>query len=428
MKNREFSLLTKTTFIYLIFTFIAFASSAMFLTHETNEFIDRDVEIQFKKLEHKTNWYLQNRDGVPDRMRYVIHAQQITGAIDAAAFPQYTDTVMVNPYSDEQERYRRKTTIIQTDSLTYKATFTESIEDYLRLKDDIYGSLIPAFILLAVAIVVFNILLSGILFRPFNAILETMRTYKVGQSPAPDLVGTNTKEFNRMQELFHQMLGRIEEDYQNLKEYTENMSHEIQTPLAVIRNKLENLIDDDSVMEQHGDDIKVLWDETNHLSKLGNTLNLITKIENREFEDFQTIQTKSVIQSHIRKIEEFSSLKALEFETDLSDDHYIEIDPYLLDILLKNLLWNAVRYATDAGPIRVRTTAKELTIRNYGPPLDFPEEKLFERFYQPKNDSNSLGLGLAIVRKICDINDLEIEYEYTESQHIFRISESQITQ
>lgn len=424
MKNREFSLLTKTTFIYLIFTFVAFVSSAMFLTHETNEFIDRDVEIQFKKLKHKTNWYLRNRDGVPDRMRHVIHVQPITGGIDTSAYPQYIDTVMVNPYSDDQERYRRKTTIIRTDSLVYKATFTESIEDYLRLKDDIYGSLIPAFILLAIAIVVFNLLLSGILFRPFNAILETMRTYKVGQSPAPDMVETNTKEFNRMQELFHQMLMRIEDDYQNLKEYTENMSHEIQTPLAVLRNKTENLIDDESVMDQHGDDIKILWDEANHLSKLGNTLNLITKIENREFEDFQTIQTKPVLLSHIRKIEEFSTLKTLEFERDLSDDHYVEIDPYLLDILLKNLLWNAVRYATDDGPIRVCTAADTLTISNYGPPLNFPEEKLFERFYQPKTDSNSLGLGLAIVQKICDINNLEIEYEYAEGQHIFRINKS----
>ncbi|MCF7803165.1 MAG: HAMP domain-containing histidine kinase [Candidatus Marinimicrobia bacterium] len=419
--KREFSLLTKTAFIYLVFTFIAFASSAIFLTEETNEFIDRELEIHFNKWEHRVKRDLKEDGDIRDRLKNFIQVRQVSDAVDTTAYPAYKDTVMTNPFSDDQEQFRQKSLLATVNDTTYQVSVTGPVEDYYRLRDDIYGSLIPAFILLAAGIVLFNILLSGFLFRPFNAILETMRTYKVGQETQLENVKTNTREFNRMQRLFHQMLDRIEEDYQHLKEYTENMSHEIQTPLAVIRNKVENLISDDAVMERHGEEIKILWDETNHLSKLGNTLNLITKIENREFEDFQTIQTQPVIRKHVRKVEEFTQLKSLEIELDLSDDHYIEIDPYLLDIMLKNLMGNAIRYASEEGPIRVKTTPESLVVCNYGSPLDFPEEKLFERFYQHGGNDESLGLGLALVQKICELNNLKITYKYNDNQHCFRI-------
>jgi len=233
---------------------------------------------------------------------------------------------------------------------------------------------------------------------------------------------TSTEEFTRMQDLFSSMLNRIEEDFRNLKEYTENMAHEIQTPLAVVRTKLENLMGDEPVMDQYGTEIKILWDETNHLSKLSNTLNLFTKIENHEFENREDIFTEPVIEKHVTQLQEFVALKSLAITIDLSPDHTIHIDPFLLDILLKNLIWNAIRYAEPAGPIRIQTDNTQLVISNYGAPLDFPPEKLFERFYRKSESSEALGLGLALVKKICDLNRLAIHYHYSAGQHFFTIS------
>jgi signal transduction histidine kinase len=291
----------------------------------------------------------------------------------------------------------------------------------LRLRNDIFGALIPAFIALALGIVGFNYLMSGYFFRAFNKILDTMRTYKIGDKNELPNIETNTTEFVRMQNLFRSMIHRIENDYRHLKEYTENMAHEIQTPLTVIRNKIEHLIGDDSVMESHADSIKTIYSETNHLSKLGNTLNLLTKIENNEFRDVQEIQTKPLLEKHISSISELAGLKDLNIETDLNPDHTINLDPFLMDIVIKNLLRNAVSYGSNGGPIQVRTTEKSLQISNHGEPLDISEEKLFERFVSKSNNNDSLGLGLALVKKICDSNNLNISYHYAHGQHFFTI-------
>jgi signal transduction histidine kinase len=224
-----------------------------------------------------------------------------------------------------------------------------------------------------------------------------------------------------MQLLFQKMLLRIEKDYQNLKEYTENMAHEVQTPLTIIRNKTENLIADDQLMQKHASDVKIIYDESNHLSSLGSTLNLLTKIENGEFSATDQISTKPVIEKHVDAIHESAQLKSMYIEMNLADEHIVRIDPFLLDIILKNLLRNAIRYGSNDGPIRICTTQNEMLISNYGTALDVPVQKLFERFYRNDKTSPSLGLGLALVRKICDLNAMCINYRYENGQHFFSI-------
>lgn len=420
MKNkRRFKLLSQTTFIYLVFAFIAFYSSALFLTQEADEFINKALEHRFRKsARHITNrirkgYFFENHSSVFVKP---IHSQP-----DSTLYPQYTDTLIYNSSLDETRQYRKKTVSITVDSRHFLVEILKPLDDFYRLRDDIFGALIPAFILLALSIVFFNYLLSGYFFQPFNKILGIMKTYKVGQGLTIRKVNTRTSEFIRMQELFHQMIARIENEYQNLKEYTENMAHEMQTPLSVIRNKTENLIADEKVMQNQASTVKMIYDETNHLSKLGNTLNLLTKIENGEFNNSLEVQTKPVIETQVNATRELIQLKSLEIETDLSTEHRLLIDPFLLDLLLKNLLRNAIRYGTAEGPIRIATTPEKLSFTNYGPPLDVPGEKLFERFYRSSTRKNALGLGLSLVKKICDLSQLKIEYQYRENQHCFCI-------
>ena len=174
-------------------------------------------------------------------------------------------------------------------------------------------------------------------------------------------------------------------------------------------------------MREKGEEIKIIYDEANYLSKLGQSLNLITRIENREFTNARKINTKPAVEKHLAAIQESIKLKKLKTETDLSPQHSLYLDPVLLDIIIKNLIRNAIQYASDDGPICIESTSDTFTIRNYGNALPFAEEKLFERFQRNNNSKKSLGLGLAIVRKICDLNNLDIQYRYTDKQHIFDI-------
>ncbi len=422
-RNRSIKLLTKTTFIYLLFTFIAFFISALFLTNEANEFIKQDLENSFKRTEHKVQRELikgdfENKN--PNRLTVF----QLSVKPDLINYPQYLDTIIYNPEFDENQYFRIKKVIIEANDLFFETSMIRSMDDFVRLRDDIFEAMIPAFLLLSIGIVLFNYFLSGFIFKPFNKILGLMKTYKVGNKTELHEIQTTTLEFKRMQELFHQMIVRIENDYKHLKEYTENMAHEMQTPLTIIRNKTENLIADNSVMIEHSENIKIIYDQTNHLSKLGNTLNLLTKIENQEFNQTKKVYTKSEIEKHIVSITDLTRLKSLRIETNLSDDHYLNIDPYLWEIIIKNLLRNAVSYSSENESICITTNEKVFIISNYGSPLDFPVEKLFERFYHNNYKKSSIGLGLALVKKICEINNLNISYEYKENRHFFIIREN----
>lgn len=420
-KHRSFKLLTKTTFIYLVFTFIAFFLSAIFLTNEANEFIKHDLESSFERTENKVKNELvkgefENKN--PLRLKVI----KLDAEPDFEIYPQYSDTIIYNTEFDENQYYRKKKVAIEVNNNFFELSMIRSMDDFIRLRDDIFEAIIPAFLLLSIGIVLFNYFLSGIIFNPFNKILELMRTYKVGDKTELNEIQTSTLEFKRMQELFHQMILRIETDYKHLKEYTENMAHEMQTPLTIIRNKTENIIADNNVMDKHSEDIKIIYNQTNHLSRLGNTLNLLTKIENHEFNQTQKVYTKNVIENHVSSITDLAKLKSIKIETELSDYHYFNIDPYLLEIIIKNLLRNAVSYSFENNPILITTTESVFTISNFGNPLDFPSEKLFERFYYKNSDKSSIGLGLALVKKICQINNLNITYDYKNNKHHFIIN------
>ncbi len=419
-KKRVIKLLTKTTFIYLIFTFIAFFSSAVFLTNETDEFIEGRLENRFRRYARHIEHHIQAGKGI-DRLPPSVRIWRLASPADPSAYPAYSDTLIYNAEMDELQRFRKKTILLNIEGHFYRVEMVKAVEDFLRLRDDIFGSLIPAFILLALGIVLFNYLLSGYFFRPFNKILDVMKTYKVGRNKTVSRVPTSTAEFHRMQELFHKMIDRIEYDYRHLKEYTENMAHEMQTPLSIVRSKVEILMADDALMPKHAQTVKTIYDETNHLSKLSQTLNLITRIENGEFSNFKEIKTKDVIEKHVSAVRELAHLKLLSIETDLSENHYFYMDPFLLDMALKNLLRNAINYGQTEGPVRICTNSDQLSISNYGPPLDIPEEKMFERFYRKTNRQKSTGLGLSLVKKVCDVSLLNLEYRYHDGQHFFYI-------
>ncbi len=426
-KRQQIKLLTKTTSIYLIFTFVAFFFSALFLINESGEYINRELEGRFKWTEGKITSEIK-KFGKPRRERSSVKVTNLRNVNADLTVPVYTDTLIQTEEREQMLLHRKKTTFINVEGKYYKLEMLQNISDFKRLQDDILQGLVPSFIILAIVIVLFNYFLSGFFFSPFNKILNQMKNYKVGKGSDIPNIHTSTSEFLKMQQLFQNMIHRTENEYRTLKEYTENVAHEIQTPLTVIRNKTENLISDNNVMSENAKSVKTIYDEVNHLSKLGTALNLLTKVEHGEFNNNVEIRTKDVITKHMESISELVELKSLKFELNLSEKHTINIDPILLDIVLNNLIKNSINYATLDGPIKIETDEKSFSISNYGSPLEFPRERVFSRFSKKNNSASSLGLGLALVYKICQKNNLHIEYFFNYNLHQFIISARKLDQ
>jgi len=415
----SYRLLTKTTFFYLVFILITFFVSGRYLIHKSNQYIDNETEHIFKHRERYITKYLQEKDTVKNFRTTQISV--LKNWADTIKYPSYTDTLIYIEDFEENLLHRQKKFTIKAHGKIFLVKMNVVINDFVKLQKDIAHRILPSFVILALAIIAFIAAMSGYLFKPFHRILSQMNRYKVGNGLSVQEIKSSTVELKKLQYLFKRMVNRIEDDYQNLKEYTENMAHEIQTPLTIIRNKAERLIADEAVMSGHKESVKAIYNEVNHLSRLGTTLNLLTKIENGEYANSVNLQTKEIILSHIDSINELLDLKSLQIETSLDETHTVLIDPFLFDIILKNLLRNAVRYASHTGPIKVETKNNNLAISNYGETLEVDNHKIFERFYTSDKSNNSLGLGLALVKRICDINQLQLSYEYFEGQHKFII-------
>ena len=262
-----------------------------------------------------------------------------------------------------------------------------------------------------------NRVISSSVWLPFYEILSKTKGFKVSQNQPLSFAKTNILEFDDLQKVLQEMTDKISTDYHALKEFTENASHEIQTPLAIIRSKLENLIQSENLQETDMKAIQTVYEAAGRLSKLNQSLLLLTKIDNQQFQTKEPINLSQTIENQIINFEDFITGKQISITKNLDTAVELSINPTLLDILISNLLINSIKHNLRNGTISVVLTHKKLTIQNTGESLVNSPNDFFGRFKKHNTESDSLGLGLAIVKKICDTNNLKIDYQYQNNLH-----------
>ena len=217
-------------------------------------------------------------------------------------------------------------------------------------------------------------------------------------------------------------------DYLNLKEYNENAAHEIQTPLAVIRSKIELLMQSKDLRKGSLSHIKSINEATSRILKLNQGLLLISKIENQFFHETKKISLAKIIETDLDNYREIMQLKGIKVNFKATDPAIVEINEVLADVLISNLLSNAVRYNIDDGFIKCNIDNKYLIITNTGLPLKTDPENLFRRFHKGNDNPQSVGLGLSIVRKITDYYKMQISYSCTGNIHELKLNYHQSIQ
>ncbi|HYQ57264.1 MAG TPA: HAMP domain-containing sensor histidine kinase, partial [Draconibacterium sp.] len=203
-------------------------------------------------------------------------------------------------------------------------------------------------------------------------------------------------------------------------EYTENASHELQTPIAVIISKMELLLQSDCMQEKELKTISDAYEASTRLSRLTNTLLLLSKIGNRQFLEVKKIDLTQTIDTQLSFLEDVITGKKISVESP-DKAYFVEMNPYLADILISNLLKNAIRHNHKSGSISITASEKQLTIANSGDKIEGNADDIFKRFYKSSSSDSSVGLGLAIVQKICEVSGFKAVYSYKENLHNFSI-------
>jgi signal transduction histidine kinase len=217
------------------------------------------------------------------------------------------------------------------------------------------------------------------------------------------------------------MSRKIRKDFLTLKEFNENASHEMLTPLAVINSKLDLLVQNENLTEEQLRLISSIYDSVARMSKLNQGLLLISRIDNNQFPQEEEVDFTTLADRILEHLDEFIEHNEIEVIRDYLAPLRIRMSPVLAEILINNLVSNAIRHNTRRGTITIRTDGKYLEVSNTGTPLSVPPEDLFERFRKGGSRTDSVGLGLAIVKKITDHYGMKAEYKYTDGLHVLKI-------
>jgi signal transduction histidine kinase len=276
------------------------------------------------------------------------------------------------------------------------------------------------FSLLLISILI-NYLIARKLWQPFYNSVKIAERFDIQLDKSIELPQTDIEEFRQLNKVFDNMTRKMRNDYLNLKEFSENAAHEIQTPLAVIRSKTDLLMQQKNLNKDSINLIKSINEATTKLFKLNQGLLLISKIENQAFLEKKMVSLKQITESNLNNYKEIMQLKKIKVDIDAKDEAQVEMNEVLAEVMISNLLSNAVRFNIDGGFIKCYIDDKFLIFTNSGFPLTTDPEDLFRRFHKHNDNPQSVGLGLSIVKKIADSYGMDITYNYQDKIHELKL-------
>lgn len=312
--------------------------------------------------------------------------------------------------NNEPEPYLEYSTSYLKDGTTYSIKLRQSMLENEDLLITISIALSSILIIVFIAIFLLNKMITKKIWLQFEKNLAEIKNYSFDKPGRLKTSETGIEEFDNLNSVFHELTNRLRADYANTKEFAENASHEMQTPLSVMIMNLENLLQErlpDPVTAR----IYETYQSSIKLQKLSKNLLLLTKIENHQFTDLQQIDLSELLTRKMANFEPLISLHNIQVTQNIYTSLLVSMDPLIADVLINNLLSNAINHNVENGTISITTSENRLIIENTTAEQAIDTREIFKRFKKGKSKVNSSGLGLAIVKSITKVSSLEISIE-----------------
>ena len=325
----------------------------------------------------------------------------------------FKDTLLYSEATGDFQPYRQLYFVVKYKQQKHLITLNQPtivLDDLLYI---IVGLLILIFVLFGIFIYLIDFYLKRKAWSPFYNTMNALQNYDLGIGEELDLSDSGIKEFDDLNKVLNKMVRKINADYENVKTFSEDVSHEMQTPLAIVQSKLEILRQRKSEDKDALLSISAISKAISRLSKLNKSLLLLTKIRNDQFQDVEEVNIAAVINNYIEGLEELIEAKSIISTLDLSDC-YLYMNIYLAEFLISNLISNAIRHNIEGGYIKVSLENQKLSIENTCGILNETLHNLFERMVSKKTE-DSTGLGMSIIKSICDKYNFKIDYSYPEA-------------
>ena len=415
-------LIVKTTLFYLLISLIVFSIGGVAALRLIRLEVDNETDYSLRDS------YLDARQAIERGVSLsALNTRKVR--IDSIPIEKIRDTTLIfsdtlgpHPRLDTSEPYRMLTTKKVIKGQGYHFV----IQDVFLELDDSYGIVVKImtrlFLLLGGISVLVMFVISRVIFRPFRITLRRIEDFNVTRTDTMPFPRTSTWEFKHLNRFIGRMMQKAQRDYRALKEFAENASHEIQTPLAIAQGKLELLMETEGMNRQQIEFIQSAQASLGRLSKTSEALLLLTRIENQALIPKNKTDLSKVTRQLLGTFRDLAALRGIGMTIDVDDEVEVAIEPALSEIMISNLLKNAVRHNYENGWIRVNLDHQGLVIANTGAEPTIPIDQLFDRFQTLGKGNHSMGLGLAIVQKICEIHKYDIKYTFDDGIHRLNVN------
>lgn len=329
-------------------------------------------------------------------------------------------------YDDKDQPYR----VLEADFIDQfkghqRLVIRTSTVEEDELIYDLTTALIVLYILLVISIVVVNGYLLNKAMKPFYQILDKLKKYQFGIPFSREKYNYKITEFEELNKAINEMIERNELVFYQQKQFIENASHELQTPLAIVINKIDLMIQNDDLDKKNLTFLTGVKNDLRRMVGLNKSLLMLSKIENSQFNKTSNVDFNGMIIQLVQNYEDFIAFKKVEVSIVEKGKFIADFNQDLADILLSNLLKNAVKYNNEEGILNIIIENNRITFQNSGTPVSLDTARIFNRFYKQGSDHTSTGLGLSIVKTIIrQYPGWEINYEYADHMHYFILTKN----
>lgn len=415
-------LLHKTLFYYTLFAALILLLSTPFFYWMLQKLYTEDVDeaIELRKSEfEKVSQQALHVSNIDDWNRFNRDIRILPDTIKDLVKDHITEMQLYDNIAHEWEPYRVLYSTVTIDGRPYVLM----IQINLVESEDLIKTIIWVYlcILLSLLLAIFLItrFISGRLWKPFYDTLRKIELYSVEQMLPPQFIRSNTREFEQLNLSIEQLMRNSMRSYAAQKVFTQNASHELHTPLAVLQSRLDLLLQDSSLTRQQAEIIQSLYESVSKLSRINRNLLLLAKIENSQYADTSAFSVREILNDVLPWLTEQAESKQLEINSSLSAPANITANKVLVEIMINNLLLNAIRHTDKKGVINLSLSEESFCISNSGSDRALDPVTLFNRFGKSATGIRGNGLGLAIVKEICDRYGWQTGYEYTGNFHQF---------
>lgn len=333
---------------------------------------------------------------------------EIIPANQANGKNEFKDVLIKSNEEDEGEPFRQLTTFVNMNGKNYKIIVRISLIEKEDMLSSILTVALAAFLLFILVLYFTNKIISKNILKDFYDTLKKLENFSLKSDVQLNLATSKIEEFKQLNKSLLFLAEKSKSEYRSLKEFSEEMNHEIQTPISVIKSKLELLLQSNELTEDNLALLETSLNNLNKLERINKSILLLNKLENKDLFNSTDINLSKEIKAVVDDYNDFITTKKLKVNLTTDDKFVVTANHSLINILLSNLISNAIKHNIENGTINIELKNNELIILNTGNISNTDPNQFFKRFYKGSNSSDSVGLGLTIAKKICDLYDIEI--------------------